>query len=102
MPIYGQPSQRKASPKLQLPQDPTFPWTVKSTSARSTAPNLRVCSLASASDRLAASSFAILSASPQVQSAQARRRLPTLGAHSGAMRRVSNRNRELYDDLTYG
>jgi hypothetical protein len=90
MPIYGQPSHRNASPKLQFPQLPTFPWTVKSTSARSsessfTALSLRACSCASALERVAASSAAILSASPQVQSLHARRRFPTRGAHSGAV-----------------
>lgn len=44
IPIYGQPSQRNASPRLQFPHDPTLPWTVKSTSARSSAPSLRVWS----------------------------------------------------------
>jgi hypothetical protein len=87
MPIYGQPSQRKASPRLQFPHDPTFPCTVKSTSARSSAPSLRVLSCASAVSRLAASSAASFCARPQVQSLHALRRLPTLGAHSGAWTR---------------
>lgn len=84
IPIYGHPSQRNASPKLQFPQEPTFPCTVKSTSARSSASSFRALSCASALDLVLASSAAILSANPHVQSLQARRRLPAFGAHSGA------------------
>lgn len=84
-PIYGQPSHRKASPSAQLPQLPTFPLTVKSTSARSSA-----CSLArfwSAEARLARSSASSRWARPQVQSLQARRRflLPAGGRQEGAV-----------------
>lgn len=82
-PIYGHPSHLKASPRAQLPQDPTLPWTVKSTSARSSA-----CSLArfaSALERLAASSALSRSARPQLQSLQARRRL-VLGLHASAVK----------------
>jgi hypothetical protein len=89
IPIYGQPLQRNASPRLQFPHEPTFPCTVKSTSVRSSAPSFSVLSCASAVARLAASSAAIRSARPQEQSLQARRRLPTLGTHSGAVRIVS-------------
>lgn len=84
MPMYGQPSQRKASPRLQLPHEPTLPWTVKSSSARSSASSLSALSCCSAVERLPASSPAIFSASPHVQSLHARRRLPTRGMHSGA------------------
>lgn len=73
---------------LQFPHDPTFPWTVKSTSARSSAPSFKVCSLVSASARFAESSAAIRSARPQVQSLQARRLL-LFGMHSAAMKIVS-------------
>lgn len=84
MPMYGQPSHLKASPSEQLPHDPTLPWTVKSISAKSSESSFSALSLVSASSRLALSSAAIFSARPHVQSLQARRRLPTLGIHSGA------------------
>ena len=84
-PIYGHPSHRKASPSAQFPQLPTLPCTVKSTSSsRSSAPNFIVLSALSASVRFAASSASSCSFIPQVQSLQARRRLPALGRHSGA------------------
>lgn len=82
--MYGQPSQRKASPSEQFPQLPTFPWTVKSTSARSSAPILIVDRALSALARLVESSASIFSLRPQVQSLHARRRLPALGRHSAA------------------
>ena len=87
-PMYGHPSHLNASPNAQLPQLPTFPCTVKSTSASSSdfsfAAELREDKAASALARLAASSASIFWARPQVQSLQARRRLPALGRHSGA------------------
>jgi len=89
IPMYGQPSQRKASPRLQFPHEPTLPRTVKSTSARSSAPSLRVWSCASAFTRVTASSAAIFSARPHVQSLHARRRFPTRGAHSGAAKSLA-------------
>ena len=85
-PIYGHPSQRKASPSAQFPQLPTLPCTVKSTSARSSAPSFSVLRAWSAVLRLAASSASIFCFRPHVQSLQARRRLPDLGRHSGAER----------------
>ena len=116
-PTYGQPSQRKASPSAQLPQLPTLPRTVKSISPslRSAALSLATpgapfaavdcgaealgpesvlvgrpaARAASARARVAASSAARRVARPQVQSLQARRRLPGLGLHSGAARSVS-------------
>jgi hypothetical protein len=39
-PTYGHPSHRNASPKAQFPHEPTFPFTVKSTSVRSLTPSL--------------------------------------------------------------
>lgn len=83
-PIYGHPSHLNASPRLQFPQLPTFPGTVKSTSAKSSDCNLRVLRAASALERLAASSASRRWARPQVQSLQARRRL-ALGLHSVAV-----------------
>ena len=83
-PMYGHPSHLNASPSAQFPQLPTFPCTVKSTSARSSASNFRELSALSAEERLAASSASIFSFIPQVQSLQARRRLPGLGWHSSA------------------
>lgn len=80
-PIYGQPSHRNASPKAQLPHEPTLPCTVKSTSVRSL--EVSFARLASASWRLALSSASIRCASPQVQSLQARR-LFVLGLHASA------------------
>jgi hypothetical protein len=80
--MYGHPSHLNASPRAQLPQEPTLPCTVKSTSARSSA-----CSLArfaSAFWRFAASSALSRSARPQLQSLQARRRL-VLGLHASAV-----------------
>ena len=71
--MYGQPSHRNASPSAQLPQEPTLPWTVKSTSVRSFA--LSFARLASAFARVALSSASIRCARPQEQSLQARRRL---------------------------
>lgn len=82
--MYGHPSHRNASPSAQLPQLPSFPWTVKSTSASSLAPNFIVSNAASALARLASSSSRSLSASPQVQSLHALRRFPAFGRHSGA------------------
>ena len=84
IPMYGHPSHRNASPNAQFPQLPTLPCTVKSTSAKSSAPSLRVLSVLSALLRLVASSASIFSFRPQVQSLQARRRLPDLGRHSAA------------------
>lgn len=84
-PMYGQPSQRKASPRAQFPQLPTLPWTVKSTSARSFVSSFMVLSALSAASRLALSSASICCASPQVQSLHARLRFPTFGRHSGAV-----------------
>ena len=81
-PTYGHPSHRKASPNAQFPQLPTFPCTVKSTSAKSSAASF--ASFSSAAERLAASSAARVAASPHVQSLQARRRFPGRGRHSGA------------------
>lgn len=81
-PMYGHPSQRKASPNAQLPQLPTFPFTVKSTSARS--PAFNFARFWSAAERLAASSASSRCARPQVQSLQARRRLPVGGRQDGA------------------
>ena len=116
-PTYGQPSQRNASPSAQLPQLPALPGTVKSVapSSRSAALSLArpgavpldavdlaapvvglgaapvgsAASAASARVRVAASSAARRAARPQVQSLQARRRLPGLGVHSGAAEGVS-------------
>jgi len=85
-PIYGHPSQRNASPRAQLPQLPTLPWTVKSTSARSSWSSFRLLKALSAEARFAASSASIFSFMPHVQSLQARRRLPYLGRHSGAVK----------------
>jgi hypothetical protein len=82
-PIYGHPSHLNASPSAQFPHDPTLPCTVKSTSARSSACNL--ARLASALERLAASSALSRSARPQLQSLQARRRL-VLGLQASAVR----------------
>lgn len=90
MPMYGHPSHLNASPKLQFPQEPTLPLTVKSTSARSSESSFSAASCLSAESRLAASSAASLSARPQVQSLHARRRLPTRGAHSGARSRSAS------------
>lgn len=74
-PMYGHPSHRNASPSEQLPHDPVFPCTVKSTSSFSSSDfsfstfrSLSACACrveSSASSRLD---------SPQVQSLQARRR----------------------------
>jgi hypothetical protein len=83
-PMYGHPSHLKASPSAQFPQLPTLPWTVKSTSVRSSAPSFNVSSAWSAVARFAASSASSFSFIPQVQSLQARRRFPALGRHSGA------------------
>lgn len=81
-PIYGHPSHLNASPKEQFPQLPTFPLTVKSTSASSSDRNL--ARFWSASDRLAASSASSRWARPHVQSLHARRRLPAAGRHEAA------------------
>jgi hypothetical protein len=94
-PMYGQPSHLNASPKAQFPHDPTLPWTVKSTSARSSACSL--ARLASALERFAASSALSRSARPQLQSLQARRRL-VLGLQASALLCVSTR--EIIDRLT--
>ena len=82
-PMYGHPSHLNASPRAQFPHDPTLPCTVKSTSARSSACSL--ARLASALERLAASSALSRSARPQLQSLQARRRL-VLGLQASAVR----------------
>lgn len=96
-PMYGHPSHRNASPKEQFPQLPTFPCTVKSTSASSSAFSFAaegavveadewsLFRAASAVVRLVASSASSRAARPQVQSLQARRRLPVFGRHSGAV-----------------
>lgn len=109
-PIYGHPSHLKASPSAQLPQLPTLPCTVKSSSIRSSAPSFAVAgaplevafgppfalavapflpcsspSAESAACRFARSSASIFAARPHVQSLQALRRLPALGWHSGAV-----------------
>jgi hypothetical protein len=70
-------------PRLQLPQLPTLPWTVKSTSARSSACSLSVFNALSASARFCLSSNSSLSARPQVQSLQALLLL-AFGLHSVA------------------
>lgn len=84
-PMYGHPSHRKASPRAQLPQLPSFPCTVKSTSAKSPPSNFMLSSALSAFALLPASSSSIFRAKPQVQSLQARRRFPAFGRHSGAI-----------------
>jgi hypothetical protein len=85
-PMYGHPSHLNASPSAQFPHEPTLPCTVKSTSARSSACSL--ARLASAFERLAASSALSRSARPQLQSLQARRRL-VLGLQASAVCCVS-------------
>lgn len=84
-PMYGQPSQRNASPREQFPQLPVFPWTVKSTSAISPEFNFNADNFSSAFARWSLSSAWSFCASPQVQSLHALLRLPALGLHSGAM-----------------
>lgn len=85
-PIYGHPSHRKASPSAQLPQEPVLPWTVKSNSSKSSDCSIITFSSLSALARRSVSSASSRSASPHVQSLQARRLRPVLGWHSGAGR----------------
>ena len=79
----SQAQARFLPPRLQFPQLPTFPSTVKSTSARSSACSFIVFNAWSALSLFALSSASSFCASPQVQSLQARRRL-ALGLHSVA------------------
>ena len=84
--MYGHPSHLKASPSAQLPQDPTLPCTVKSTSVRSLALNL--AKLSSAFCRFTLSSASIRWARPQVQSLHALRRL-VFGLHAAAVEQLA-------------
>lgn len=70
-PIYGHDAHLKASPREQLPHDPDFPWTVKSSSFSSSdfSTNLDVC----------CDLAARRSESPQVHPLHALRGFPGLG-----------------------
>lgn len=83
-PRYGHPSQRKASPSAQLPQEPVLPWTVKSSSFKSPVSSFITFKFLSAVSRRSLSSASRRSARPHVQSLQAFRLLPVFGWHSGA------------------
>lgn len=79
-PRYGQPAQRKASPRAQLPQEPVvLPSTVKSNSVKSSDCSLSTSRFLSALARRSLSSASRRSARPHVQSLQARRLRPVLG-----------------------